>query len=155
MARDFGKAFEAKFKEDFLKLPNSTIDRLYDTTSGYKSIKQVSDFIGYKKPLIYYLECKTCKGASLPLSNISQYESLCKKIGIPGVRAGVVLWLYEKDKVLYIPAATLRALKKANEKSVGIRHLKENYPIIDLPSVKKRTFMTTDYTPLLYLEEGF
>lgn len=40
MAKNYGKEFEMKFKEDFLKLENSTIDRLYDVTTGYKSMKQ-------------------------------------------------------------------------------------------------------------------
>ena len=43
-------------KEDFLKLEDSSIDRLYDVTTGYKSIKQVADFIGYVFPNIFYLE---------------------------------------------------------------------------------------------------
>ena len=38
MAVNRGKQFEKKFKEDFSKIPDSTIDRLYDTTNGYKNI---------------------------------------------------------------------------------------------------------------------
>ena len=38
MSKDFGKTFEKKFKEDFLKVPNATIDRLYDVVMGYKRI---------------------------------------------------------------------------------------------------------------------
>lgn len=53
MANNYGKAFEAKFKEDFLaSIPDSTIDRLYDTTNGYRAITNIADFIGYKKPNI-------------------------------------------------------------------------------------------------------
>ena len=43
MAKNYGKEFEQKFKEDFLKLEDSTIDRLYDTMNGYKSIKQLNN----------------------------------------------------------------------------------------------------------------
>jgi hypothetical protein len=153
MSINRGKQFEQKVKEDFLKLPYSTIDRLYDTMSGYKAISQVSDFIAYKYPNIFYLECKAHKGASLPLSNITQYDSLLPKIGIKGVRAGVVLWLYEKDKVFYIPIKTVKQMKHDGEKSVGIRHL-DKYRIIDVPSVKKRVFMDSDYSILLSLNEG-
>lgn len=148
-----GKQFEQKVKEDFLKLPYSTIDRLYDTMSGYKAISQLSDFIAYKYPNIFYLECKAHKGASLPLSNITQYDSLLPKIGIKGVRAGVILWLYEKDKVFYIPIKTVKQMKYDGEKSVGIRHL-DKYRIIDVPSIKKRVFMDSDYSVLLSLNEG-
>lgn len=154
MSKDFGKTFEKKFKEDFLKVPNATIDRLYDVVMGYKSIKQISDYIGFIFPNIFYLECKTHKGASLPLYNISQYDNLCKKVSIKGVRSGVVLWLYEKDKVLYIPTKTITKLKENGEKSVGMRHLNSNYRIFELPSTKRRIFMDTDYTLLTKLKEG-
>jgi hypothetical protein len=153
MARDRGKQFEDKFKSDFRKLPDSSLDRLYDVMSGYKSIKQISDFIGYLYPNIYYLECKSHKGASLPLSNISQYDNLKTKVGIKGVRSGVVLWLYDKDKVFYIPTSTITQLKEDGEKSVGLRHL-EKYRIIEIPSIKKRVFMDSDYSVLKDLQEG-
>ena len=154
VSTNYGKKFEEKFKGDFLKLDGSSLDRLYDTMNGYKSIKQISDFIGYVYPNIFYLECKSHKGASVPLSNITQYDNLKKKIGIPGVRSGVVLWLYEKDKVFYIPAKTLVRLKEEDgEKSVGLRHV-DKYRMIEIPSDKKRVFMDSDYSVLLQLRDG-
>jgi penicillin-binding protein-related factor A (putative recombinase) len=154
VSTNYGKKFEEKFKGDFLKLDGSSLDRLYDTMNGYKSIKQISDFIGYVYPNIFYLECKSHKGASVPLSNITQYDNLKKKIGIPGVRSGVVLWLYEKDKVFYIPAKTLVRLKEGDgEKSVGLRHV-DKYRMIEIPSDKKRVFMDSDYSVLLQLVDG-
>lgn len=152
MAKNYGKKFEEKFKGDFLKLEGSSLDRLYDVMNGYKSIKQVSDFIGYVYPNIFYLECKSHKGASIPISNITQYENLKKKVGIPGVRSGVVLWLYEKDKVFYIPTKTITQLKAAGEKSIGLRHI-DKYRMIPIPSVKKIVFMDSDYSVLLNLNE--
>lgn len=153
MAKNYGKEFEAKFKEDFLKLEDSTIDRLYDVVTGYKSITQIADFIGYKFPLIYYLECKSHRGASIPMVNITQYDKLREKIGKKGVRAGIVLWLIDKDKVLYIPMSTVKQLKDQGEKSIGIRHL-GLYNIKEIPSIKKRVFMDSDYSILLDLEDG-
>lgn len=149
---NYGKAFEGKFKNDFLNLPNSSMDRLYDTMNGYKSIKQISDYIGYVYPNIFYLECKTHAGASIPLANITQYDNLKKKVGIPGVRSGVVLWLYDKDKVFYIPTATITQLKEDGEKSVGLRHIGK-YRMIEIPSVKKRVFMDSDYSILMELKD--
>lgn len=154
MSTNYGKAFEQKFKADFLKtVPNSTIDRLYDTMSGYKAISQISDFIGFSKPNIFYLECKSHKGASIPFDNITQYSKLLKKVGIPGVRCGVILWLIEKDKVYYIPVSTIKQMKKDGKKSVGISAV-DNYNIIEIPSVKKRVFMDSDYSVLLSLKDG-
>lgn len=156
MSKNYGKDFEQKFKKDFLKtVPNSTIDRLYDVVTGYKAVTQISDFIGYSKPCIYYLECKSHKGASIPLSNITQYEKLLSKIGVPGVRCGVILWLIDKDKVLYIPIKTIHKLKENGEKSIGIRFLdNSDYKIIEIPSTKKKVFLDSDYSVLLNLEDG-
>lgn len=153
MAKNYGKEFEQKFKEDFLKLKDATIDRLYDVTTGYRSISQISDFIGYCFPTIFYLECKSHRGASIPIGNITQYDKLKTKIGIPGVRAGVVLWLVDKDIVMYIPMSTVKQLKESGEKSIGIRHLTD-YNIYEIPSVKKRVFMDSDYSLLLNLKDG-
>jgi hypothetical protein len=152
MSRDYGKPFESQFKSDFLKLDGSSIDRLYDVMNGYKSIKQISDYIGYVYPYIFYLECKTHKGASIPFDKITQYENLKKKVGIPGVRSGVVLWLYEKDKVFYIPTNTITQIMNDGEKSVGLRHIGK-YRIIEIPSTKKRVFMDSDYTVLTQLND--
>ena len=91
MPSNYGKAFERKLKEDFLKLENSTIDRLYDSMSGYKTISNISDFIGFRAPNIFYIEAKSIRGNTFPLSNLSQYDKLKAKVGIPGVRAGVVI----------------------------------------------------------------
>jgi hypothetical protein len=153
MAQNRGKQFEEKFKEDFLKIEGSSLDRLYDVMSGYKTIKQVSDFIGYVYPNIYYMECKSHLGASIPLENITQYDKLKKKVGIKGVRAGVIVWFIKKDKVFYVPIATVKKLKDDGEKSVGIRHIGK-YRMIEIPSVKKRFFMDSDYSILKTLEEG-
>lgn len=92
MSRDFGKAFEERFKEDFLKtVPNCSLDRIYDVSMGYKSVSNICDYIGYSYPNIFYLECKSHKGASIPFEDIPQYDKLVDKVGIPGVRSGVVL----------------------------------------------------------------
>jgi len=92
MSVNYGKAFEEKFKENFKNtVPDCSLDRIYDTMNGYKAISNICDFIGYSKPNIFYLECKSHKGASMPFTNLTQYDKLVDKVGIPGVRAGVIL----------------------------------------------------------------
>lgn len=152
---NYGKRFEEKFKQDWQdSMEDSCIIRLYDNTSGYLSIGNVTDFICYKYPNIFFIECKTHKGASIPFDKIPQYDKMIKLAGIKGIRIGVILWLYEKDLVLYIPVKTLKKLKEQGEKSVGIRHLNDSYDIINIPSNKLRTFMKSDYSVLLNLPEG-
>lgn len=153
MSGNRGKQFEDKLKEDFIRTVGPCIDRIYDTTNGFYGISNISDFIAYDYPLHFYLECKARKGASISFNEITQYDKLLGKVGLKGVRAGVVLWLQEKDKVLYIPISTIKQLKDEGEKSVGLRHL-DKYNIIDIPSTKKRVFMDSDYSVLKNLPEG-
>lgn len=154
MSIDYGKKFEERFKLDWINSTGGAIVRLYDNTSGYLSISNVSDYICYKYPNLFFIECKSHKGASIPFTAISQYDKLLSFSNIKGIRSGVVLWLYEKDIVLYIPVKTIKVLKDSGEKSVGIRHLKD-YDIIEIPSKKLRVFMESDYNVLLSLKEGF
>lgn len=45
-------------------------------------------------------------------------------------------------------------MKEDGKKSVGIKAVKEGYNIIEIPSVKLRTFMDSDYSVLLKLKDG-
>lgn len=156
MALNKGKKFESKFKEDFTKsFPGGTIDRLYDQVSGYKAISNISDFIGYNYPNMFYLEVKSHKGNTFPLDNLSQYDKLVVKVGIKGVRAGVVIWFVEHNRVIYVPIKTVTKMKLDGKKSVNIRTIDEDgYRYFEIPSVMKRVFMDSDYKVLLNTEEG-
>ncbi len=152
---DLGKEFEARFKLDWTRtFPNGTITRLYDVTSGYKSMSTISDFICYNYPYQFFIECKTHKGASLPFSVITQYDKLTDVVGVPGVRSGVIVWLYEKDIVFYVPTSTITEMKSYNEKSIGIRHFNSNYKIIHIPAKKLVRYMQCDLSCLMNLHDG-
>lgn len=151
---NLGKKFEDKFKADFSKLPGVSLDRLYDPTGGYSGVRNISDFIAYVFPNEYYVECKSCHGNTWNFSNYTQYEKQLGKIGIKGVRVGVVLWMIDHDKVVYLPTKTVKQMKEDAKKSFNIKDLDSDYRIIDLPSVKKRLFMDTDYSKMLHLKEG-
>ena len=153
-----GKAWETKFKEDWIKsMPDSSIDRLYDPVNGYTSIANISDFICYKYPNIFYMECKSHEGNTFPISALTQYEKLSKKVGIKGVRAGVVLWFIDHDcGILYVPISTFTKLIQDGKKSFNVKMIDDpNYPCLKIPSVKKRVFYDADYSVLCDLEEGW
>ena len=155
MALNYGKQFEQKFKEDFLKVPNATLDRLYDTTFGYKSISQICDFIGYIEPNIFYLECKSTQGNTFAISKLTQYDKLKEKVGIQGVRTGVIIWFYDHSKVIYAPISTITTLIADGKKSINIKMLGEKlYNLIEVPSKKKRVFLDSDYSILTTLKDG-
>ena len=141
-----GKQFEAKFKENFQQsLPDAFIMRLYDITMGYKSIDNYCDFICFDGSRLYMIDCKAHKGASLPFDAFPQYEKLVN-IRHKNIITGVVLWLYEKDKVYFIPTYTVEKAKKAGMKSINPTKVsRSKYLIFDIPSVKLRTFMNSNY----------
>jgi len=156
MANNRGKAWEQKFKEDFKRsFPGGTIDRIYDTTNGFKTISNISDFIGYNYPNIFYLECKSHLGNTFPFQNLTQYDKLKEKVGIKGVRVGVILWFIEHDRVLYIPISSITKMKEDGKKSINVKMADEKlYNIIEIPSTKKRVFLDSDYSILANLQEG-
>lgn len=136
-------------------MPDPSIDRLYDTTNGFKSIANISDFIGYSYPNLFFIECKTHLGHTFPLANLTQYDKLAAKVGIKGVRAGMVLWFIDHDRVCYVPISTITKMKADGKKSVNVKMLDDkSYNIIEIPSVKKRVFLDSDYSCLLNLKDG-
>lgn len=155
MPTNYGKKWELKVKEDLSLIKDISIDRIYDSVSGYKAVSNISDFIAYVYPNIFYLEVKSIKGNTFPLTNLTQYEKLKGKVGIPGVRAGVILWYVDHSKVMYVPISTITALKNDDKKSVNIKMLNDStYNIIEIPSETKRVFPTCDYRVLLNLKDG-
>ena len=45
MAKNYGKEFEKKVKEDFLEVGDNSIDRLTDSMSRFKAVRNISDII--------------------------------------------------------------------------------------------------------------
>jgi len=151
-----GKQFEERFKLDWKRtVPNASLDRLYDQVSGMKTISNISDFIGYSYPNIFYLECKSTKENTFNFSYLTQYEKLKPKVGIPGVRVGVVIWFINHDRVVYVPIGTVSKMKEDGLKSVNIRTLDgSGYRFFEIPSKKLRVFLESDYGVLMSTEDG-
>lgn len=156
MANTIAKKFEEQFKKDFLNtFPDGFILRLPDQMSGYKSYSQnPCDFICFTNGKLFLIECKSHKGASLPFDVITQFDKLVSYSNVPDVYAGVVIWLYEKDMVLYAPINLIKRLKGEGKKSIGIKALNEYEEFIEIPSEKKRVMMSSDYSVLLNLVEN-
>lgn len=156
MSYNKGKKFESRFQSDWERtVPKSTIDRIYDTQNYKKGVSNICDFFGFKKPCIYYLECKETKENTFNFAKLTQYNKLVEKIGIPGVRVGVVIWFSERDKVLYVPIKTIKKMKEDGLKSVNINNIFDSsYRYIDIPSKKLSKYMESDYKCLLDLRDG-
>ena len=158
MANNRGKQFELKFAQDFkATVPNCSLDRIYDSVSGFKSVSNICDFIGYSKPNIFYIECKSHQGNTFPIKNLTQYDKLSKKVNIPGVRAGAVIWFIDHPEcVVYVPISTFTKLMQDGKKSFHVNMIgKDDYPNLKIPSTLKRVFNDSNYSCLLDLPEGW
>ena len=122
MAYNYGKKFEDVVREAFEKVPGVSIDRLHDQTTKFKGTSaNICDFIVYREPYEYYIECKSVHGNVLPFSNITdtQWKGLLKKSQIKGVFAGVICWWIDKDTTAFLPIEMLQYLKNKGYKSVA------------------------------------
>lgn len=175
MAVNRGKQFEDVVREAFEKVEGVSIDRLHDQTNGFRGSQNICDFIVYKYPHQYYIECKSVHGNTLSIHSIpkpdkhgqlhgfygnitdTQWEGLSAKSKIDGVRAGVLCWWVDKDVTLYIPIQVLEAMRNLMCKSVRYDYDKgvididryETYRPIPVLGKKKRVFFDYDMKELL------
>ena len=174
MAVNRGKKFEQCVKDAFLKIPGVSVDRLHDQTSGFAGSTNVSDFIVYKYPNQYYVECKSVHGNTLSIhsnpkadkngvlhgfyGNITdnQWEGLLEKSKIPGVIAGVMCWWVDKDVTMFMDIRLLNELSMLGYKSIDYS---ASFALEDIDNLadmwtwiigkKKRVFFDYDMTSFL------
>lgn len=150
MGENKGKKFEARFREDWLKsFPKSFCYRLPDQISYYHNSSNPCDFICFTNSTLFLLELKTHNGNTFPLANLTQYEKLLSYDCIDGCKVGMVLWMIDHDCVVFIPINTIKQLKDEGKKSFNIKDLDKGYKLTIIPTIKRRTFLTADYTKLL------
>ena len=152
MALNLGKKFEQQVKKDLERcFPYSFVLRLPDQQSGYYGTSQnICDFILFTTGRLFLLECKSHKGKSFPISNLTQFGKLQKYKDIKGLGAGVIIWFTDYDKVIYVPIQTFIQCVDEGKKSISIKDAEEHkYVIYELNSEKKRTFLQTDYSILV------
>ena len=168
MAQNRGKQFESIIREQFEALPGVSIDRLQDQMSGFRGSQNICDFILYRKPFQYYVECKSVHGNTLSIHSVpkpdkygklhgfygnitdTQWEGMLKKTQIPGVFAGVLCWWVDKDVTKFIPIQSLQEMYQDGAKSFKYDITSVNgASVITLKGQKKRVFFDYDLTDFL------
>lgn len=147
---NIGKNFEKEVAEAFGKMPDVSVDRLYDTTTKFLGHNNICDYIIYRYPHIVYVECKATKGNTLNFkSGISenQWNGLLDKSVIKGVVAGYLVWFHEHDITSFVPAEQMSELRMSGKRSLHVNDLKDN-TIIHMPAGgrKKRIYYDYDFT---------
>ena len=167
MAENRGKKFEDIIEESFAKVPNTSVVRLHDQTTGYIGSTNHCDFIVYHKPIELHIECKSIHGNTLSIystpkpdkngvlhgfyGNITdkQWEGLLEKSKIDGVIAGIICWWIDKDVTKFIPIQALEHERFIGSKS--LRYDSNLFSNIEIPGKKKRVFF--DYDMEQFFEE--
>lgn len=162
-AKNLGKSFEARFRQDWQRcFPNTLIYRLPDQQSGYAGggSSNPCDYFCFTGDELLMVECKCHAGQSIPFTAIRQYEKMLGYKGLKNTFPGVVVWFYEKDIVIWVSIEEMEKMVNDGEKSIGLRMIddkkpyKKSYNIVTLPSKKLRTFMETDYNYLVEALNG-
>lgn len=148
-----GKDFESVVKQCLENVTGTQVIRLHDQTTGFLGSTNPCDFIAYKYPYFYMIECKSVHGNRLPLSNITkkQLSELSKSSNIPGVRAGILCWWVDQDVTKWIDIRYVQQEIEAGKKSI---HFTETHPLIrSIPGKKLRVFFNYDFTEFFSAEE--
>lgn len=155
---DIGKKWENKYKSTWEKqFPGTLIYRLPDQQSGYAGggSSNPCDFMCYPGNCLLMIECKAKSGASIPFTDIRQYNKMLDFKGLYKTFPGVVVWFYEKDIIIWVSIEEMEKMVLDGEKSIGLRMIdekkpyKKQYNIIKIPAVKLRTFMEADLNYLV------
>ena len=117
--KNLGKKFEAIIGDSFREMTDVSVDRIPDQTMKFKDRKNVSDYIVYKYPHQYYVECKSVHGNTLPIAKITQLEPLWEKeVLTKGVISGVMCWWVDKDITRWLPVEEIVKRKADGKKSI-------------------------------------
>lgn len=150
MSVNRGKQFETIIKSAFENVPDTAVVRLHDQTMGYLGAKNPCDFIVYHEPYIYFIECKTIRGNTFPLSNITdyQYSEMLKVSEVKGVIAGVICWWTERDMTRFI-----RIKEIENLKNLGYKSIRFDEPYLEIAGHKKRILFDYDMDSFFHIFE--
>lgn len=157
MALNKGKIWEKCVKESWeSSFPNSFILRLPDQQNGYfGTSRNISDFIAFKSPYLFLIECKTINGNTLPFSNLKQYEKMLNYQNIPNVKLGFLVWWQDKNVTAWVPLDSVTLLKEENKKSIHVDYvIQKLYDIVQIPNIIKRVYPKCDLSVLMDGQEN-
>lgn len=147
---NLGKNFEEVVRKAFEKVPNVSIDRLRDAPKKLKGVDNPSDFIVYKKPHEIYVECKSHRGNTFPLSCIreEQLKGMTEKWLKEGVIAGFMIWFIDHDLTVWVSIDMIKTMIWFDKKSLNIKDL-DMIPHLVVPGRKKRVYFEYDMNKFL------
>ena len=150
MPQNRGKAFEKLIRDQIKQLPNTACERLNDGMSGYiNSSRNPSDFIVYKKPYMYYVECKSIHGASIPIQNFKQIDLMAERCTVDGVFGKFIVWFVTHQKTFWIDYKVVLGMQRMGYKSINYNKLTDCAGVQEIPAVYKRVYGVYDFSKLI------
>ena len=140
-----GKQFEKVIQKTLEAVEEVDCLRLYDQVSGFVEVsKNPCDFIVYKYPYEYYVECKTIHGASIPITNLVQLDRLQQRCTKKGLFGKFIIWFVDKQETYWVDYKYIRMCLTLNYKSINHTVLfeasKENNLVKLIPATYARVF---------------
>lgn len=118
MKTNRGKTFEKNVKDALIKAGYYTL-RLQDSMGGFAGVNNPCDFIAFKSPQFWMIECKAIRGGTLnfkahirPNQEEGMYNAFMSHNDI---YAGFLVWFMDYDIIKFYP---IHELKKAKEKNI-------------------------------------
>ena len=114
--KDRGKEFEQCTKAALLA-EGACVDRLPDQMTGLAGSTNPCDFIAYRHPYDFFIECKSCSVETQLFDirgYISEYQwiALLNKSKFEGVFSGYLIWFVHNEKIVWVPAPKMESLYK-------------------------------------------
>lgn len=123
MKTNRGKSFEKNVKEALDKQGYFVL-RLQDSMGGFAGVNNPCDFIAYRYPVMFMLECKAVHGKTLnfkshirPNQENGMYKAF---MGNKGIYAGFLVWYIDYDKIKFYPVHDLVEAKANGECSFSV-----------------------------------
>lgn len=153
MSVNRGKDLELIVKDCAERVDGVFVQRLYDPQGGFASVANPCDFIMYRYPKMYMIECKSVHGNTIPIytpnpnkryGNISNTQWLgLLEASKYGIVAGIICWWVDKDVTRFIPIQSLEGIRSNGAKSIRYDAIIPNsYTIV---GTKKRVYFDYDF----------
>lgn len=160
MAVNRGKQFEEVIQVCFERVPDVSVTRVHDQTTGYSGSKNPCDFLVYHRPYLYAIECKSVHGNTFSIYSKNpkkkyglvtnfQWETLLEMSVVTGVHAGIIIWFIDRDETLFLNIQLLQRWRDAGHKSIHsypewLDYVESKHDWCYVPGRKKRILFNYD-----------
>lgn len=136
-----------------------SFDRIPDQLNGFKGSSNICDFICYKYPEMYYIECKSTWGDRFDFSMLTekQHDGLLAKSQVAHVHGWVIVLFASYKQAFVIDIREIKKLEDQGTKSINIKKIDKwqiNYKEIRTIPNNRKTYPDYEGEIEEYIPEG-